>query len=108
MAGTVSAVGSMKYSNAHKAQAAAAYRGVARRGRVLLLMVRLLRRLLGQNFGLGSKIDDLEAERIPSARLRIFRRFRVGVLNGRHPVREGFLGSGALARSLEIAHLREI
>src|ERR1700722_5277192 len=81
----------------------------AQTANILLFMVSLLRkRLFDQHFGFGSKIDDLEAKWIPSARLRVFRGVHIGILNGGDPVAVRLLASGALARSFQIPHLREI
>src|SRR5580658_2181329 len=92
LTGTVSANGLMECSSVQRARVAAApRRAVARRAvphrtsphrtvsgiRILLFMTPLLgNRWFDQDFGLGPKIDDLEAERIPSARLGILRRIR--------------------------------
>src|ERR1700691_1669145 len=90
--GTVSAAAQRENKMPYRAIAAA---------RILLLMARLLRRrLVDENLGLGTKIHDLESQRIPATRLRILCGLRVGVLNGCDPVGERLLGSGALARSL--------
>src|SRR6202044_777821 len=98
--GTVSAATQRENKMPYRANAAA---------RILLLMVRLLRgRLVHENLGLGAKIHDLESQRIPAARLRVLCGLGVGVLNGRNPVGERLRGSGALARSLEVAHLGKI
>src|ERR1700722_3754358 len=88
LAGTVSAAAVAKYSTVQRANTGAPY---------LLIMVRFLRgRWFSQDFRFGSKIDDLEADRITSARLRILCGFRIQVLNGRHPMRVRLFGSGAL------------
>src|ERR1700733_11656375 len=94
--GTVSAPVFVKHSRAQTAS-------------ILLFMVRLLcSRLFDQHFGFGSKIDDLEFEWIPSTRLRVFRRFHVGVLDCRDPVAVRLLAAGARARGFQIPHLCEI
>src|SRR5882762_8118714 len=85
--GTDSADAAMEWSKVPAANVAATYARPVRQIRILSFMVRLLRSgLLVENLGFGSKIDDLEAERIPSARLRVLRWIRICVLNGRHPV----------------------
>src|SRR5258708_30085283 len=101
----------MEYSNTETATATAAGANLraVRRVRILLFTVQLLRgRLVDENLGFGPKIDDLEAERIPSARLRVLRGIRIGVLNGGHPVGKCFSGVGALARGLQVSHLCQI
>src|SRR5882757_4002195 len=99
----------MEYSNTETATAAGPNLRAVRRVRILFFTVQLLRgRLVDENLGFGPKIDDLEAERIPSARLRVLRGIRIGVLNGGHPVGKCFSGVGALARGLQVSDLCKI
>src|ERR1700723_3845066 len=107
--GTVSARDALRHSSAQSPDAGAHNRRGMPRGRVLMFMMWLLRsRRFRQDFGLGMKIDDLETERIPAANLGVLRRIGVGVLNGRHPMRERLFRSGALAHRLQVPHLRKI
>src|SRR5271165_770732 len=107
--GTVSAAAFRSDNNAQPANAAAAHARRERPARFLLLMVRLLRsRLFHQNLRFGSKIGDLEAEWIPTARLRVLGGVRIGVLNGRNPVCVRLLGSGALAHRFLVPDLCQI
>src|ERR1700691_4867570 len=77
--------------------------------RILLLMARLPGgRLVDKNFGLGAKVHDLESQRIPAASLRVLCGLGVGVLNCCNPVGKRLLGSGTLARCLQVAHLGQI
>src|SRR5260221_9385495 len=102
--GTDSARGVTEYSKVQTANTAARYLRVAGRIRILWFMVRLLRRRwFNQDLGFGTEIDDLEAERIPSAGLRILCGIRKGVLHGRHPMGKCFLGSRTLARGFQIS-----
>src|SRR6185437_6302891 len=66
------------------------------------------RRIRRQYFRLGSELEDLETQRIPTARAGILRRLRIGVLNRGDPVCSALLGGAALSFRLHVAHLSQV
>src|SRR5271166_2711533 len=108
-AGSIAASSWREYIGPSKTKAATRTRNpmLARDG-LLRVMAVLGGRLIDRRFGFGFEIDDLETERIPAARLGILGGLRIGVLNRRHPVAERLERTCALARGLQIAHLREV
>src|SRR5665811_1682109 len=106
--GTISACGCIECNAPSNAIPHATIRAVTRFGVLRVMSMLLFSRLFDGYFRLRFEIDDLEAQWIPAARLRILCRVRVRVLDCRDPATEGLGRTHPLAGGLQITHLREI